>query len=115
MTVEGYTHELEKRLALITATYHVYAHEHATMQSTSFESLETQTEFDLCTCISVPYLYELLLLTNKQMIKQMAKLIIIINSVFESVGLPCITVHIPMLSYLSPTTITGDSVWWSVT
>ena len=47
MTVEGYTHELEKRLALITATYHVYAHEHATMQPTSFESLETQTEFDL--------------------------------------------------------------------
>ena len=32
----------------------------------------------------------------------------IMNSVFESVGLPCITVHIPMLSYLSPTTITGQ-------
>ena len=33
----------------------------------------------------------------------------------ESVGLPCVTVHIPVFGYLSPVTIIGDSVWWSVT
>ena len=55
MTVEGYTHELEKVVALITATQHVYAHPLATMQSTSFESLEARTVFDLCTYISGSY------------------------------------------------------------